>query len=103
MEAQQFCYWLQGFAELNSGVPPNDMQWKAIRDHLAMVFEKKTQPYNIPLPRNPNGPKEFNKDFVPSAPPVWYQPNTIDPNFIQPGTVVCSAGTVSNNNTYMVC
>ena len=53
MEAQQFCYWLQGFAELNNGIPPNDMQWKAIRDHLATVFEKKTPNYSFTMPRTP--------------------------------------------------
>lgn len=103
MEVQQFCYWLQGFAELNNGVPPNDMQWKAIRDHLSLVFEKKTPPYNVPMPRSP-GPNDVlgpNLNF----PTVWCGPNTNpDPNFMQPPyTITCSAGTNSNNNTYMVC
>lgn len=42
MDPLQFAYWLQGFAELNNGVPPNEAQWKAIRDHLNLVFMKKT-------------------------------------------------------------
>lgn len=66
MDSLQFAYWLQGFAELNNGVPPNEMQWKAIRDHLALVFEKKTPPYNVPLPRSPNWQDEIIKDWKPA-------------------------------------
>jgi hypothetical protein len=43
MDAQQFAYWLQGFAELNEGRPTSE-QWKVIRDHLSTVFEKVTPP-----------------------------------------------------------
>lgn len=49
MEPIQFCYWLQGFVELNtSGKPPGELQWKIIQDHLNAVFEKKTPTYNHP-------------------------------------------------------
>ena len=48
MEPLQFCYWLQGFAEIN-GQPPTEAQWQAIREHLQTVFEKKTPKY---IPRN---------------------------------------------------
>lgn len=41
MTSEQFAYWLQGFAELNPNAPTSE-QWQAIRDHLALVFEKKT-------------------------------------------------------------
>jgi hypothetical protein len=41
MTPDQFTYWLQGFAELNPE-PPSAEQWQAIRDHLALVFEKRT-------------------------------------------------------------
>lgn len=46
MDPLQFCYWLQGFAEIN-GAPPTEAQWSAIRDHLQLVFEKKTPQYNL--------------------------------------------------------
>jgi hypothetical protein len=36
-----FCYFLQGFAEMNSD-PPNAEQWKIIQEHLALVFNKVT-------------------------------------------------------------
>ena len=52
MDPLQFAYWLQGFAELNNGVPPNDAQWKSIRDHLNLVFKKATPTYDKPVYRD---------------------------------------------------
>lgn len=43
MTTEQFAYWLQGFAELNSAVP-TQQQWDSIRQHLATVFVKITPP-----------------------------------------------------------
>ena len=43
MTAEQFAYWLQGFAELNEA-PPTAEQWQSIREHLATVFVKVTPP-----------------------------------------------------------
>lgn len=43
MTPEQFCYWLQGFAELSPHAP-NQMQWNAVREHLATVFNKVTPP-----------------------------------------------------------
>lgn len=37
MTPEQFCYWLQGRAELDSA-PPTTEQWKSIREHLKTVF-----------------------------------------------------------------
>ena len=43
MTPEQFCYWLQGFAELRVGTAgPTDAQWKAIAEHLQTVFHKVT-------------------------------------------------------------
>lgn len=98
MDPLQFCYWLQGFAELNSGSPPNDMQWKAIRDHLALVFNKVTPTY--PIPRDIGTPP-YDPNFN-NFPPVWSNPNT-NP-LTGPYTVTCSsADTVSNNQTMAIC
>lgn len=47
MGAQQFAYWLQGFAELNEA-PPTPEQWQSIREHLATVFVKVTPPVGTP-------------------------------------------------------
>jgi hypothetical protein len=43
MTSDQFVYWLQGFAELH-GEPPTAAQWKAVKDHLDLVFTKVTPP-----------------------------------------------------------
>ena len=41
MQPQEFCYWLQGFAELN-GSKPTTQQWEMIKEHLNLVFNKVT-------------------------------------------------------------
>lgn len=41
MTAEQFCYWLQGFAE-NSKSRPTEDQWESICEHLSTVFAKVT-------------------------------------------------------------
>lgn len=41
MTPEQFCYWLQGRAELVP-TPPSEAEWTAIRDHLKAVFNKVT-------------------------------------------------------------
>lgn len=72
MTPEQFCYWMQGFAELG-GTPPTPEQWKSMTDHLALVFDKKTPaltfgpkigpayPQQIP-PFNPNKSTDFDFD-----------------------------------------
>lgn len=49
MNAQEFTYWLQGFAELHQD-PPTPEQWKSIREHLALVFKKVTPPVQVEKP-----------------------------------------------------
>lgn len=41
MTTEQFIYWLQGFVELH-GAPPSASQWEVIKEHLQLVFDKKT-------------------------------------------------------------
>lgn len=50
MTPEQFCYWLQGYAEL-SPIEPTIPQWKTIQDHLKTVFDKRTPTYTHPLDR----------------------------------------------------
>jgi len=45
MTPEQFCYWLQGRAELVP-TPPSEDEWTAIRDHLQAVFNKVTPARN---------------------------------------------------------
>lgn len=48
MTAEQFAYWLQGFAELNPTMSqPTPEQWKSINDHLKTVFVKVTPPFVV--------------------------------------------------------
>ena len=42
MTPEQFCYWLQGFAEINPCDALSATQWTIVRDHLALVFNKVT-------------------------------------------------------------
>lgn len=41
MTPEQFCYWLQGYAEMGSPAP-NEEQWQVIKDHLKLAFKKET-------------------------------------------------------------
>lgn len=76
MTPQDFCYWLQGFAEIN-GTAPTEKQWQVINDHLKLVFNKKTpdrkenvtelspRPSTIPIqspPYNPNSLERWIHD-----------------------------------------
>lgn len=42
MSPDEFCRWLQGFAELSEGEMPTQKQWTAIKKHLETVFVKVT-------------------------------------------------------------
>lgn len=44
MSPENFAYWLQGFVELTQGQTPCPAQWKAIKEHLDLVFKKVTPP-----------------------------------------------------------
>lgn len=42
MNAEQFTLWLQGFVELQDSPSITEKQWLVIKDHLKLVFDKKT-------------------------------------------------------------
>ena len=42
MTAEQFTYWLQGFMEINDPEALGVRETQIIKDHLKLVFEKKT-------------------------------------------------------------
>ena len=48
MTAEQFTYWLQGFMEVANPSTLDERQTQIIKDHLALVFDKKTPEWNIP-------------------------------------------------------
>jgi hypothetical protein len=59
MNTEKFCYWLQGFSELNVD-KPTDEQWKSIKEHLQLVFNKVTPP----LTRNGKELTQDDLDFI---------------------------------------
>jgi len=42
MKPEEFVYWLQGFMEMENPKTLNLRQTKIIKDHLKLVFDKKT-------------------------------------------------------------
>lgn len=52
MNANEFAYWLQGFSELSEARPTPE-QWKSIREHLALVFQKVTPPLRSDINKTP--------------------------------------------------
>jgi hypothetical protein len=47
MRPEEFCRWLQGFAELTEA-PPTEAQWKSIKEHLQALYVKVTPPVDRP-------------------------------------------------------
>lgn len=68
MTSEQFCYWLQGYAELQS-IPPGYLQWESIKEHLNLVFLKETKstttPVSIPLDQSFKQASIPNTSFFP--------------------------------------
>lgn len=81
MDESTFVYWLQGFVEIANTDTISEKQWQIIKDHLKLVFDKKTPDRNDSIlkkitPTTPNtdwkrvsdliGKEvEWNKDFKP--------------------------------------
>lgn len=82
MTPEQFCYWLQGFCELNP-CPPNDAQWQAIRDHLQTVFAKVTPTLNEEILRE-LAKKRFSGDDK-----RYVSPSIVPHDWQKPVTVTC--------------
>ena len=49
MKESDFVYWLQGFVELSDTDTISEKQWLMIKDHLKLVFDKKTPDRSQPL------------------------------------------------------
>lgn len=58
--AQDFVYWLQGFVEIADSDTISEKQWLIIKDHLKLVFDKKTPDRSIEFKPNINFPKDTN-------------------------------------------
>ena len=48
MTKTEFCYWLQGYAEIYADAP-DEVQWDIIKDKLAGVFDQPKLPAYQPI------------------------------------------------------
>lgn len=122
MTPENFAYWLNGFAEMNGGAMPTAAQWKAIQDHLALVFKKVTPPVGetkIKVNVDTEGAQKSIDDLkkaydeltkkAQEAPPwpfVPTSPNWWTPGHIYPGTIIWSTDHVSTSvdpNSVRLC
>ena len=76
MTPEQFCYWLQGFAEIHQD-QPTGQEWLIIMDHLAQVFRKET-------PDRRKTMDDLHRQWQESKPDLGRWP--ID---IEPGKIIC--------------
>jgi len=102
MNSEQFTYWLQGFFELSGSTALTDIQVLVIKDHLKLVFEKKTpdRSENIPnlttpgtIVQTPDSHLLSPLPWTPGFNPFIY---TISP-FVPPHTVTCGENMSENN------
>lgn len=54
MNSESFCYWLQGFLEVSGAKSVDAQQLQVIKDHLNLVFQKKTPNYDFNKQLHPN-------------------------------------------------
>lgn len=64
MDERTFVYWLQGFVEIADSDTISEKQWLIIKDHLKLVFDKKTPDRNIEFKPNINFPSPNFKDAI---------------------------------------
>lgn len=79
MDSEKFVYWLQGFVELteSDGGSPHisEKQWLVIKDHLKLVFDKKTPDRSQqPLDWNTIGIKPVDLIGKQVDPSYWQYP-----------------------------
>ncbi|HEX8894451.1 MAG TPA: hypothetical protein VF783_14065 [Terriglobales bacterium] len=83
MTPENFCYWLTGFVELTRGQTPDPAQWKAIREHLDLVFNKVTPEVAPSL--TPTMPSPTIAPVIPVTYPNWWDTSK----------VICAVGQAS--------
>jgi hypothetical protein len=90
MTPEQFCYWLQGRAELMPETPPTAAEWKMIAEHLATTFKKVTPPMDQFLkqlgPAKAHGPVDPNFGFGKAYDP--FGPGRMAP-IVKDGVLTC--------------
>lgn len=53
MTPEQFCYWLQGHLEMSGVTTLGEKEVQILKDHLDLVFQKKTPEYWSDLNQQP--------------------------------------------------
>lgn len=85
MTAEQFAYWLQGFMEVGQPRELNHNQIQVIKDHLKLVFDKKTPDRDL------HGTDPVIAPTQPYTGPDWtWKPNQY--------TVTCTTGDMNDPN-----
>jgi len=64
MNSETFTYWLQGFVEIQQSDSITDTQWLIIKDHLKLVFDKKTPDRSYEVPLSERIKPGFNWDIL---------------------------------------
>lgn len=101
MTPENFVYWLQGFFELTESKNLSESQVQVIKNHLALVFDKKTPVTPIVTPIKPQPSDKFTPiptpvpDVFPwikrtplEITPYPYVPPTIPYPYVPP-TITC--------------
>jgi hypothetical protein len=70
---EQFCYWLQGRAEMQPDNPPSAEEWKIIAEHLQLVFRKETG-VKKDMPKTDKS-DSIKKTIIPNT---WPEPHQFD-------------------------
>jgi hypothetical protein len=81
MTPEQFCYWLQGRAEMQPNNPPSADEWRMIADHLQTVFKKVTPA--IKTESLPDYLKRAQEQRQPMPSQMWGVPSV--PNYTLTG------------------
>jgi hypothetical protein len=75
MTPEQFCYWLQGRAELQPDTAPTEAEWKMVREHLQTVFVKVTPQIGVQVKDGP----DHQIRPTPGAPTHWWPGTLVSP------------------------
>jgi len=110
MNYEQFAIWLHGFLEISNAETINEQQTQIIKDHLALLFEKKTpdrskkkeeksefdpfeQSKKLEEQWKKRRPKDTEYPIYPPLAPMPTYPMPIYPEL--PPKIICSDGTGS--------
>ncbi len=66
MTPRDFCYWLQGFFEINNPITIDPIELDIIKDHLKLVFRKETPDRSV-VPFLDNEREVFDDNYVKEA------------------------------------